>query len=99
MKGHYKRVNVATEHSDKITNRNIATVRSYGFIKPTSNKVAVGIRNLTSKQIVSKTGTIIAKIEAANAVPPMLAPKPEIAETDTELILEQLSSKERLTTI
>ena len=44
-----------------------------------------------------KGGTIIGKIEAANAIPPMLAPKPEIAKTDTESILEQLSNKERLT--
>ena len=92
-------MNVATEHSDKITNKNITTVRSYSFIKPSSNKVAVGVRNLTSKQVVLKTGTIIGKIEAANAVPPMLAPKPEIAEIDMESILEQLSNKERLTMI
>ena len=46
-----------------------------------------------------KTGTIIGKIEAANAVPPMLAPKPEITEIDTESIPEQLSNKERLTMI
>ena len=68
VKGHYKRVNVATEYSDKKTNKNIATVRSYGFLKPSSNKVAVGVRNLTSKQVVLKAGTIIGKIEAANAV-------------------------------
>ena len=48
VKSHYKRVNVATEHSDKITNRNIATVRSYSFIKPSSNKLAMGVRNLKS---------------------------------------------------
>ena len=96
VKSHYKRVNVATEHSDKITNKNIATVRSYSFIKPSSNKVVIGVRNLTSKQVVVKAGTIIGKIGAANAVPPMLAPKLEIAEIDMELILEQLSNKERL---
>ena len=28
VKGHYKRINVATEHSDKVTNKNIAAVRS-----------------------------------------------------------------------
>ena len=95
MKGHHKRANVATEHSNKVTNKNIATVRSYSFIKPSLNKV-LGIRNLTSKQVVLKTGTIIGKIEAANAVPPMLAPKPEIAEIDMESIPEQLSNKERL---
>ena len=99
VKGHYKRVNEATEHCDKIINKNIATVRSHSFIKPSSNKVAVGVRNLTSKQVVLKTGTIIDKIEAANAVPPMLAPKPEIAEIDTESIPEKLSNKERLTMI
>ena len=49
VKGHYNRVNATTEHSDKITNKNIVTVRSYSFIKPSSNKVAVGVRNLTSK--------------------------------------------------
>ena len=102
VKGHYKRVNVATEHSDKITNRNIVTVKSYSFIKPSSNKVAVGVRNLTSKQVELKAGTIIGKIEAANAIPPMLAPKPEIAddgETEMESIPEQLSIKERLTMV
>ena len=65
VRGHYKRVNVTTEHSDKVTNKNIATVRSYSFIKPSSNKVAVGVRNLTSKQEVLKAGTIFGKIEAA----------------------------------
>ena len=97
-------MNVATEHSDKVTNKIIATVRSYSFIKPSSNKVAVGVRNLTSKQVVLKAGTIIGKVEAANAVPPMLAPKPEIEtakekEIGMELIPEQLSNKERLATV
>ena len=59
---------------------------------------------MTSKQVVLKAGTIIGKIEAANAVPPMLAPKPEIEitkgkETEMESIPEQLSNKERLTTV
>ena len=99
VKGHYKRVNAATEYSDNNTNKNIATIRSYGFLKPSSNKVAVGVRNLTSKQVVLKAGTIIGKIEAANAIPPMLAPKSEIAETDMESNPEQLSNEEGLTTI
>ena len=59
----------------------------------------MGVRNLTSKQVVLKAGTIIGKIGAANAVPPMLAPKLEIAEIDMESIPEQLSNKERLTMI
>ena len=104
VRGHYKRVNVATEHSDKVTNKNIVAVRSYSFIKPSSNKVAVGVRNLTGKQVVLKAGTIIGKIEAPNAVPPMLAPKPEIEiaereEIEVESNPEQLSKKERPTTV
>ena len=104
VRGHYKRVNVATEHSDKVTNKNITTVRSYSFIKPSSNKLSVGVRNLTSKQVVLKAGTIIGKIEAANAVPPMLVPKPEIEivereEIEVESNQEQLSNKERPTTV
>ena len=104
VRGHCKRVNVATEHSDKVTNKNIVAVRSYSFIKPSSNKVAVGVRNLTSKQVVLKAGTNIGKIEAANAVPPMLALKPEIEiaereEIEVELNAEQLSNKERPTTV
>ena len=90
MKGHYKRVNVATEHSDKVINKNITAVRSYSFIKPGSNKVAVGVRNVTSKQVVLKAGTIIGKIEAANTVPPMLA---LISENELE---EEMNSNSKL---
>ena len=69
---------MATEHSNNIRNNsNIAAVRSYSFIKPGSNKVVVSVKNLTSKDSDIKAGTVIGKIEAANAVPPMLAPKPE----------------------
>ena len=72
-----KELNVATEHSDNIKNHNIAAVRSYSFMKPGSSKVMVGVRNLTSKEVVLKAGTVIGQIEAANAIPPMLAPKYE----------------------
>ena len=97
-------MNVATEHSDKVANKDIVAVRSYSFIKPSSNKVAVGFRNLTSKQIVLKAGTIIGKIEAANAVPSMLVPKPEIEiaereEIEMESNPEQLSNKEKPATV
>ena len=77
VKGHFKRVSVATEHLDNFTNSNIAAVRNYSFMKPGSNKVVVSLRNHTSKKVILKTNTVIGKIEAANAGPPMLAPKPE----------------------
>ena len=63
---------------------------------PTENKDSS--RSHTGLQVVLKADTIIGKIEAANAVPPMLAPKPEIAEIDMESNPEQLPNKERLTT-
>ena len=78
VKGHHKRVNVATEHSNNIRNNSIATVRSYSFIKPGSSKVVVSVKSLTSKEVILKSGTVIGKIEAANAVPPMLAPNLKI---------------------
>ena len=77
VKGHHKRLNVATEHSNNITNSSIAAVRRYSFMKPGSNKVVVSVKNLTSKDIILKVGTVVGKVEAANAVPPMLAPKPK----------------------
>ena len=101
-----KRINVATEHSNNIRNNSIAVVRSYSFIKPGSNKVVVSVKNLTSKEVTLKAGTVIGKIEAASAVPPMLAPKPahkekpkESTDWNIDSNLEQLSDKEQATTI
>ena len=37
----------------------------------------MSLKNLTSEEIILKVNTVIGKIEAANAVSPMLAPKPE----------------------
>ena len=39
--------------------------------------MVVSLKNLTSKEVILKANTVIGKIEAANAVPPMLAPKPK----------------------
>ena len=99
VKGHYKRINVATEHSDNIKNHNIAAVRSYSFMKPGSSKVMVGVRNLTSKEVVLKAGTVIGQIEAANTIPPMLAPKYEKnSGPEPNSNLKQLSHQDSVTT-
>ena len=37
--------------------------------------MAVGLHNLTGKNIIPKPNTVIAKISAANVVPHMLVPK------------------------
>ena len=106
MKDHHKRINVVTDHSNNIRNNSIAAVRSYSFIKPGSNKVVVSVKNLTIKDVTLKAGTVIGKNEVANAVPPMLATKPENREelresTDLNVNsnLEQLSGKGQSTTI
>ena len=68
-------------------------------MKPGSSKVVVGVRNLTSKELVLKAGTVIGRIEAANAIPPMLAPKSEKnSEQEQNSNSEQLSCKNSATT-
>ena len=53
----------------------IATVMSYTCLKPRSAHLAVGLHNLTGKNIILKPNIFIAKISAAIVVPHMLAPK------------------------
>ena len=91
VRGHLKRVNVATKHSNKITNNNIAAVGSYSFMTPGSNKVVVSVKNLTSKEIILKAGTVVGKVEVASAVPPMLAPKPENVNATSNTFLNTTS--------
>ena len=54
-------------------------VPSYTFLKPGSQRVQVMIKNITARAITVKSGERVARVEAANAVPHMLAPK-EIGE-------------------
>ena len=68
-------------------------------MKPGSSKVVVGVRNLTSKEVVLKAGTVIGRIEAGNAIPPMLAPKSEKnLEQEQNSNSEQLSNRNSMTT-
>ena len=46
----------------------------YESIKPGSPRVAVALYNNTHEKITLKKGTIVAKVAAANVIPPMLAP-------------------------
>ena len=68
-------------------------------MKPGSSKVMVGVRNLTSKEVVLKAGTVIGQIEAANAIPPMLAPKYEKnSRPEPNSNSKRLSNKDSATT-
>ena len=48
---------------------------SYTCLKPRSGCVAVGLCNLTGKNIILKPNTVVAKISAANVVHHMLVHK------------------------
>ena len=55
---------------------------SYTCLKPRSGCVAIGLCNLTGKNIILKPNMVVAKISAANVVPHMLAPKNPVGMTD-----------------
>ena len=44
-------------------------------MRPGSKRAAVALRNLSEKPKVLNKGTVVAKIQAANIIPPKLAPK------------------------
>ena len=52
-------------------------VPAYTFLKPGSSRVEVMLKNITARSITIKSGEKVARIEPANAVPHMLAPKPQ----------------------
>ena len=64
---HSKRVNVVTEPGSK----NDYTVPCYSYMKPGSRRANVLLRNLTSNPIELNKGSVVARVQAANAVPPM----------------------------
>ena len=69
-----KRLNVTTESAGHIQEGKIKLIPSYENIKPGSQRVAVALYNSSNDKITLKKGTIVAKVAAANIVPPMLAP-------------------------
>ena len=75
--GYFKRVNVALEllEQHKAGEGTFCAVPTYTFLKPGSNHVEVMLKNITARPIMIKQWIKVAVIEAANAVPKMLAPK------------------------
>ena len=74
---YFKRVNVALEplEQHKEGEGTFCAVPAYTFLKPGSSHVEVMLKNITARPITIKQGVKVAVIEAANAVPLMLAPK------------------------
>ena len=76
---YFKRVNVALEplEQHKEGEGPYCVVPSYTFLKPGSNRVEVMLKNITAWPVTIKAGDKVARVEPANAVPQMLAPKPQ----------------------
>ena len=76
---YFKRVNVALEPMEqhKEGEGPYCAVPAYTFLKPGSSRVEVMLKNITAQSITIKSGEKVARIEPANAVPHMLAPKPQ----------------------
>ena len=75
--GFYKQVNVALEPTDenKAGKSLISSVPGYTFLKSGSNRVQVMLKNMSARPVTLQPGDQLANLEAANAVPHMLAPK------------------------
>ena len=69
---HTKRVNIVTEPRE---DEDQYSVPCYSYMRPGSKRAAVTLRNLSEKPQVLKKGTVIARVQAANIVPPKLAPR------------------------
>ena len=69
---HTKQVNVVMKPRE---DEDQYTVTCYSYMRPGSKRAAVALRNLSEKPQVLNKGTVIARIQAANIVPPKLAPR------------------------
>ena len=79
-----KRLNVMKEalpHREEI--KGIEVIPSYEIFKQGGNRITIGLNNTTREKITLKKGTRVAKVFAANVIPPMLAPKER---TDAEIM-------------
>ena len=69
---HTKQVNIVTEPRE---DDDEFTVPCYSYMRPRSKRAAVALLNPSEKPQVLNKGTVVAKIQAANIIPPKLAPR------------------------
>ena len=84
VRHHHKNIHVITEDREGNEQElpNLAVVSCYGVLKQGSDRVPVILKNLTCKPITLQKGKVVAEIGPANAIPSMLAPKPEDEQKD-----------------
>ena len=88
-----KRLNVMTESLPaREVIEGVEAVSSYETFKQGGNRVTIGLQNMTREKIILKKGTKIARVSAANIVPPMLAPDPSTDRNELEYMLNGADS-------
>ena len=60
---------------------------SYETFKQGGNRITIGLQNMTQEKIILKKGTKVARVSAANIVPPMLAPDPSTDRNELKYVL------------
>ena len=81
---HSKRVNVITVPR---VDEDLFTVPCYSYMRPGSKRASVTLRNLSEQPQMLKKGTVIARIQAANLIPPKLALAATVAGLPVSLVL------------
>ena len=69
-----KRVNIARDGITGFQEGKVELCPSYKYVKPGGLRVVVALYINTQEKIALTKGTIVVKVTAANAIPPMLAP-------------------------
>ena len=73
---HKKHANIIIEPSPVYRQgKEVYTIPGYTFLKAGSKWMGLALRNLSSRPVTLKRGTIVACIMAANEIPPKLSPK------------------------
>ena len=95
LKGHGLKLNLITEpFNDSLLPSNIQCTPTYCTLEPGSNRVTVGLRNISARKIIVPSKTIVCQIQLANMIPPIQTskeqPPTERKMEDHSCILDQL---------
>ena len=95
LKSHGVRLNLIAEpFKDCQLPSSIQCTPTYCNLEPGSNRVTVGLRNISARKITVPSRTIVCQVQLANMVPPIQTPKEqaptENKKEDESCILEQL---------
>ena len=95
LKSHGVRINLIAEpFKDSQLPSNIQCTPTYCNLEPGSNRVTVGLRNISARKLTVPSRTIVCQIQLANMVPPIQTskeqPPTEVKREDDSCILDQL---------